>query len=62
MYRGHKHFKEPEDSSMLVEVANAIAVGVKRSINWIHLPVPRNLTDGRHAELCVKTRHSKEEL
>jgi hypothetical protein len=42
---GHKHFKEPEDSSMLVEVANVIAVGVKRSINWIHLPVPRNRTD-----------------
>lgn len=42
---GHKHFKEPEDSSLLVEVANAISAGVTRAINWIHLPVPRNRTD-----------------
>lgn len=42
---GHKHFKEPEDTSKLVEVANAVSAGVKRTINWIHLPVPRNRTD-----------------
>ena len=42
---GHKHFKEPEDTSKLVEIANAISAGVKRPINWIHLPVPRNRTD-----------------
>jgi hypothetical protein len=42
---GHKHFKEPEDTSKLVEVANAISAGAKRPINWIHLPVPRNRTD-----------------
>lgn len=41
----HKHFKEPEDASKLVEVANAISAGVKRDINWIHMPVPRNRTD-----------------
>jgi hypothetical protein len=42
---GHKHFVEPENSSKLVEVANAISAGVKREINWIHMPVPRNRTD-----------------
>jgi hypothetical protein len=42
---GHKHFKEPEDTSKLVEVANAISAGIKRTINWIHMPVPRNRTD-----------------
>jgi len=42
---GHKHFKEPEDTSKLVEIANAISASVKRPINWIHLPVPRNRTD-----------------
>jgi hypothetical protein len=42
---GHKHFKEPEDTSKLVEVASAISVGVTRTINWIHMPVPRNRSD-----------------
>lgn len=42
---GHKHFKEPKDTTKLVEVANGISAGVKRQINWIHMPVPRNRTD-----------------
>lgn len=42
---GHKHFKEPADTTILVEVANALSAGVKRVINWIHMPVPRNRTD-----------------
>ena len=42
---GHKHFKEPLDTSRLVSIANAISAGVVRPINWIHLPVPRDRTD-----------------
>jgi len=42
---GHKHFIEPKDSSLLVEVANLISGAVKRDINWIHLPVPKNRVD-----------------
>ncbi|MCK6556143.1 hypothetical protein L6Q96_16430 [Candidatus Binatia bacterium] len=42
---GHKHFKEPEDSGKLVRIANAISAGVRRPIDWIHLPVPRPRTD-----------------
>ena len=42
---GHKHFKEPEDTSKLVAVANAVSAGVRRPINWIHMPVPRSRTD-----------------
>jgi hypothetical protein len=42
---GHKHFKEPEDTTHLVEVANALATDVGRRINWIHMPVPRDRTD-----------------
>jgi hypothetical protein len=42
---GHKHFKEPKDTTHLVEVANALATGVERRINWIHMPVPRERTD-----------------
>ena len=42
---GHKHFKEPEDTAHLVEVANALSRGVERTVNWIHMPVPRERTD-----------------
>lgn len=42
---GHKHFKEPEDTSKLVAVANAVAAGATREIAWIHMPVPRNRAD-----------------
>jgi hypothetical protein len=43
--RGHKHFKEPTDTANLVEVANGISARVKRSIEWIHMPVPRDRSD-----------------
>ncbi len=42
---GHKHFKEPEDTSKLVSVANGVSAGVRRLLNWIHMPVPRDRTD-----------------
>ncbi len=42
---GHQHFKQPEDASKLVGVANAVSAGVTRTINWIHMPVPRDRTD-----------------
>jgi hypothetical protein len=45
---GHKHFKEPEDTGKLVEVANALSAGLRRPLNWIHLPVPRNRSDGAY--------------
>lgn len=41
----HKHFKEPEDMSKLVTVANGVAMGLQRPLNWIHMPVPRDRTD-----------------
>lgn len=60
---GHKHFKEPEDTSKLVEVANAVSAGVKRTINWIHLPVPRNRTDDAYfAPLRNLQLHPETEL
>src|SRR5947207_713755 len=41
----HKHFVEPEDTTKLVDVANGISAGLKRSLNWISMPVPRNRSD-----------------
>ncbi|HEY7065870.1 MAG TPA: hypothetical protein VII06_30625 [Chloroflexota bacterium] len=45
---GHKHFKEPTDTSVLVEVANAIAAGLTRPLTWLHLPVPRDRDDAAY--------------
>jgi hypothetical protein len=60
---GHKHFVEPADASKLVEIANAISAGVRREINWIHMPVPRNRTDDAYfAPLRHLTLHPETEL
>ena len=42
---GHKHFVEPEDTKHLVTIANGIASGINRNLNWIHLPVPQSRND-----------------
>jgi hypothetical protein len=58
---GHTHFKEPEDTGKLVEIANALSAGLTRPLNWIHLPVPRNRSDAayyaplRHLRLHPET-------
>lgn len=44
----HKHFKEPEDTSKLVRIANAVAAGLPRPLGWIHLPVPRDRSDAAY--------------
>jgi hypothetical protein len=41
----HSHWKQPEDTSKLVEVANAVTAALARPINWVHLPVPRDRDD-----------------
>jgi hypothetical protein len=46
----HRHFKEPEDLSTLVEIANQIFAGVRRPIQWIHMPVPRDRSDDAYFE------------
>lgn len=37
---GQKHFKEPIDMGLMVEIANGIFSRVRRPINFIHMPVP----------------------
>ncbi len=41
----HKHTVEPKDTGLMVDMANAIAGGLRRPINWLHLPVPRERDD-----------------
>lgn len=42
---GHRHFVQPKDAANLVAVANALSARVRRPINWIHMPVPRERDD-----------------
>ena len=39
---GQKHFTEPADTTHLTTIANSIAAGIERPLNWIHLPVPKD--------------------
>jgi hypothetical protein len=60
---GHKHFVEPEDTTKLVDVANGISTGLKRSLNWISMPVPRNRSDDAYfAPLKNLRLHPETEL
>ena len=42
---GNKHFKEPEDMTLLVNLANRATELCGRSIQWIHMPVPIDRID-----------------
>ena len=60
---GHRHFKEPEDTSNLVNIANTVAAGSGRSINWLHLPVPKDRSDDAYfAPLANLNLHPETEL
>ncbi len=60
---GHKHFVEPKDTTKLVEVSNGISAGLKRSLNWISMPVPRDRSDDAYfAPLKNLQLHPETEL
>lgn len=42
------HFKEPDDLSLPVRIANALFAGVTRDIDWLHMPVPRDRRDDEY--------------
>lgn len=46
----HRHWKEPEDTAVLVRIANAVASAVSRTIDWFHIPVPRDRDDDAYFE------------
>lgn len=41
----NKHFVEPKDTSLLAKIASSILTTVKRQVDWIHLPVPKDRDD-----------------
>jgi methionine synthase II (cobalamin-independent) len=46
----HKHFTEPVDMGLMVDVALAVIKGAKRQLNWVHMPVPKSRTDEAYFE------------
>jgi hypothetical protein len=40
-----EHLVQPKDMGVMVEMTNAIVVGVKRPIQFFHMPVPKGRTD-----------------
>jgi hypothetical protein len=40
-----EHLVQPRDMGLMVEMTNAIVAGVKRPIQFFHMPVPKNRTD-----------------
>jgi hypothetical protein len=58
---GHKHFVEPADVGLMVDVASGVAGLIGRPLNWIHMPVPRDRDDDaylaplRHRQLRPET-------
>jgi len=52
----HRHEKEPEDTGLLTEVMNRLAAGVRRRIDWIHLPVPRGRDDEAYFRPLAEAR------
>jgi hypothetical protein len=42
---GHKHVVEPTDMGDMVDFANRVAQRIKRPLQLIHMPVPRNRAD-----------------
>ena len=46
--QAHKHFCEPRDTGLLVDVALTVLKGVGRRVSWLHLPVPKGRDDGAY--------------
>jgi hypothetical protein len=42
---GGKHFREPDDAGMMVDIANRFLSGIQRKVTWVHMPVPVNRDD-----------------
>ena len=40
-----EHLVQPKDAGIMVEITNAIVAGVRRPIQFFHMPVPKARTD-----------------
>ena len=47
---GHKHVVEPTDMNDMVDFTNRVARQIKRPVQLVHMPVPRNRSDDAYFE------------
>ncbi len=47
---GHTHFVQPDDTGLMVELANTIvkAIGPVHPVAYVHMPVPKDRSDGEY--------------
>src|SRR5262249_41465902 len=45
---GHRHVVEPEDTALMVGLANRLSQRLGRSMQWMHMPVPRDRSDAAY--------------
>jgi hypothetical protein len=45
---GHKHIVEPRDMGIMVDLANDALAATQRSVDWVHMPVPRDRDDAAY--------------
>ena len=50
--RDHRHFVQPEDAQLLVDIANDLSGRIRphHGIHWIHMPVPKDRFDTAYFE------------
>jgi len=56
----HRHVVEPVDMTDMVDMANRLDALIKRPINLIHMPVPRDRSDDAYFEPLKKLRRHAE--
>ena len=42
---GHQHFVQPGDMSVLATLTGQVIAGLRRPLDWVHMPVPRDRDD-----------------
>jgi hypothetical protein len=52
----HKHVIEPRDTGDMVDMANRLSADIKRPIQLIHMPVPRDRSDDAYFEPLSRLR------
>ena len=53
---GRQHFKEPQDTGLIVEVASILFDKIGRKITWLHLPVPKDRNDEAYFRPLLKLK------
>jgi len=57
----HKHFVEPRDMGLMVDVALKVMELAKRKLDWVHMPVPKDRVDDAYFEPLARLRPVVEE-